>query len=79
MMIFFSSSFPLQAVWRTLASAFNPPTEEPPRNKCQWDFVLQEAAWLAHDVMQVCVAIKTCFCSGCTLPDVGSVYAEHGM
>lgn len=43
----------LQVKWQALATAFNFPAELPPRNKCSWDFVLQEAAWLAHDVMQV--------------------------
>lgn len=50
----------LQALWKTLAAAFNFPPEEPPRNKCHWDFVLQEGGWLAHDVMQVGTLAALC-------------------
>ncbi|GFH19085.1 HSA domain-containing protein, partial [Haematococcus lacustris] len=43
----------IRALWATLSSAFNFPHPEPPRNKTHWDFVLQEASWLAQDFMQV--------------------------
>ncbi|KAL6761973.1 hypothetical protein V8C86DRAFT_744167 [Haematococcus lacustris] len=42
----------IRALWATLSSAFNFPHPEPPRNKTHWDFVLQEASWLAQDFMQ---------------------------
>lgn len=49
----------LQAQWKLLTAAFNFPVEEPFRGKCHWDYVLEEAAWLAHDFMQASSCFNT--------------------
>lgn len=46
-------SYYLQAQWKQLVLGFHLPAEEPPRNATHWDYLLREAEWLSHDVMQV--------------------------
>lgn len=42
-----------QVEWHSFLPAFQDPWNSPVREQASWDFIVQEAKWLANDVMQV--------------------------